>query len=172
MKDFLRAKSHTDTNGKYRVVNNEESIDDGNLVDSIYVGSDPDFPLTDITSDNEASFGQQEFVGPKQQEFVGPDQPDDDEVEEPEDLLLPHPSQYQREPQRQRQYKHYSAVKSCGIKLTLTDLNKKRASDLVVLADDSRSRPESFRFQCPAPSCRARLVDTTVYKDFAKARPD
>ena len=164
LKDFLRAKSHTDTNGKYRVVNNEEGIADGNLVDSIYVGSDSDSSLTDIPSDDEASFGQQEFVGP--------DQPDDDEVEEPEDLLLPHPSRHQREPQRQRQHQHRNGVKSSGIKLTLTDINKKRASQLTVFANGSRSRPELFRFQCPAPSCGLRPIATTVYKAFAKARPD
>lgn len=152
--DLLRArgiKSHFDAGGKYRVVNDEDNSHDSNLVDTVHISSDSDSSLTDLSSDGEGSFDQQESIG-------------DDEIEEPSRPR----SSSQHQHQRQRQRKHQIPIKFCGVKLTLRDLDKKCASDLAVLVSGARSRPELFRFQCPAPSCGARLVETTVYKDFAK----
>lgn len=157
--------------GKYRIVNDENTAPNDpssssrqkNLVTSLDINSDSDSPLTDLPSDDDdGSFGHQEFVD----ETVQSGHDDDDgEQDDAQGASRLHDSQHQH---THREHD----VKFSGIKLTLTDLNKKRASDLAVLADVSRSRPESFRFQCPALSCGARLVGTTVYKDFAKARPD
>lgn len=122
----------------------------------------------------DGSFGHQEFVGETVQS--GDDDDVNEELDDAEDASPLHHTRHLDDAEdasrpRHSQHRHMqssAAVKFSGIKMTLTDINKKRASDPAVLANGAHSDPELFRFKCPAPSCRCRPVASTVYKDFAE----